>query len=131
MVARLARVGHRAPLTEMPPEVLAARPDLLAAPATRHDRTVIMLHWIIALLIFVLLGIGWYMVGIPRHTPARGYYYNLHKSLGIVSGGLVVALLAWRATHRPPPLPPSMPAWERGAAHLSHVVFYALSLIHI
>lgn len=131
MVARAVRVGHRADLTQMPPKVLAARPELLARPVTRHDRTVIVLHWAIALLILVLLGIGWYMVGIARHTPARGYYYNLHKSLGIVSGGLIVALLAWRATHSPPPFPASMPAWERGTAHLSHVVFYAFMVASV
>jgi cytochrome b561 len=37
--------------------------------------------------------------------------------------------LYWRLTHKPPPLPASMPAWERAAARVNHYALYACMLI--
>ena len=41
---------------------------------------------------------------------------------------LVVARIAWRLTHRPPPLPPGLAVWERTLARAGHVLFYILML---
>lgn len=84
----------------------------------------IALHWVLALFVFALYGIGWYMVGIPKGTPPVAYYYNLHKSLGIVAALPIALLILWRATHVPPPLPGSLPAWQVQAAHVNHLLFY-------
>ncbi|HSQ83074.1 MAG TPA: cytochrome b [Casimicrobiaceae bacterium] len=97
----------------------------------RHDRATMILHWLVAISIIALLAIGWYMVGIPKQTPARGISYNLYKSLGIVGGVLIVVLIARRLTHRSPPLPASMPAWERRAASLGHVVLYVFMVLSV
>ena len=35
--------------------------------------------------------LGWYMVEIPRGTPPRGLYFNLHKSVGLILSGYVEA----------------------------------------
>lgn len=72
--------------------------------------TAVALHWVLVLMVFVLYGIGWYMVEIPKGTPPVAYYYNLHKSIGIVAALPIVWLILWRATHVPPPLPSSLPA---------------------
>ena len=106
-------------------------PTFSAASTPRHDRLIVALHWLIALSIVALLGIGWYMVGVPQRTPARGFYYNLHKSLGILAAVLIVALIARRLTHRSPPLPDSMPGWERKAAYLGHVVLYLFMVLSV
>jgi len=97
----------------------------------RHDGATRILHWLVAISIIALLAIGWYMVGIPKQTPARGIFYNLHKSLGIVAAALIVALIARSLTHRSPPLPASMPAWERRAANLGHVVLYVFMVLSV
>ncbi len=99
--------------------------------APRHERLIVALHWLVALSIVALLGIGWYMVGVPQRTPARGFYYNLHKSLGILAAVLIVALIARRLTRRSPPLPDSMPGWERKGAHLGHVVLYLFMVLSV
>ena len=65
----------------------------------------------------------------PRLTPDRTIFVNMHKSTGLVIGLLILARLAWRLTNRPPPLPASMPAWERRAAAASHALLYACMLI--
>src|SRR5487761_2157871 len=116
------RVPHRNP---------SLPPTSAAAPTPRHDRLIVALHWLVALSIVALLGIGWYMVGVPQRTPARGFYYNLHKSLGILAAALIVTLIARRLTHRSPLLPDSMPGWERKAARLGHLVLYLFMVLSV
>jgi len=103
--------------------------DAPLARGERYDTTTIVLHWAIAILIVTLLGTGWYMVGVPKLTPARGFWYNLHKSLGIVTAALIAVLIVRRIFRRVPPLPATMPGWERRAAHLNHLVFYLLMVL--
>jgi cytochrome b561 len=65
------------------------------------------------------------MIEIPKQpVGVRAYWFNLHKSIGMTIGLLVLVRLAWRLTHRPPPLPASVPAWQRGAAAVNHALLY-------
>lgn len=82
------------------------------------------LHWTLAILILALIGLGWYMVDIPRNTPERGYFFNLHKSLGVVALLLAAIFVIWRLRNRPPALPDSIPAWEKRAADVGHWLLY-------
>jgi len=95
----------------------------------RYSRTAMVLHWVIALAVLGQIAFGWYLQLIPRLTPDRTIYVNLHKSSGLVIGLLIVFRLTWRLSHKPPPLPSSMPAWERRAALMNHVLLYACMLI--
>ena len=72
-----------------------------------EDGSAIVLHWLLALPIIGMPWLGFSLEDIPRDTPARGYYGNLHKSFGV----LVLLRLGWRATHKPPPLPAGTPRW--------------------
>lgn len=90
----------------------------------RYTATAITLHWLIALLLLGQFAFGLLLADIPRGTPARGIYVNLHKSSGILIGLLILLRVAWRLTHKPPPLPATMPAWQRDAARLSYIVLY-------
>lgn len=94
----------------------------------RYTATAITLHWLIALLLLGQFAFGLALEDIPRGTPERGYYVNLHKSSGIVIGLLILLRLGWRLAHKPPPLPASTPSWQRRAAWFSHVALY-LSMI--
>lgn len=91
---------------------------------TRYTSTAIALHWLIALLLLGQFAFGLLLEDIPRGTPARGFYVNLHKSSGILIGLLILVRIGWRLAHKPPPLPATMPAWQRHAARWSHVVLY-------
>ena len=94
----------------------------------RYTATAIALHWLIALLLLGQFAFGLALDDIPRGTPARGYYVNLHKSSGILIGLLILLRLGWRLAHTPPPLPASTPRWQRHAARLSHILLYACML---
>src|SRR5215470_4322154 len=94
----------------------------------RYTRTAVILHWIIALLVVAQLAFGYSLRDVPRNTPARATYVNLHKSVGLTILALVVLRLGWRAIHRPPPLPRSMPLAIRRAATGTHIALYTLLL---
>jgi cytochrome b561 len=99
------------------------------ASSSRYTDVAIALHWLLAALVLSQIAFGWYLQEIPRGTPARTIYVNLHKSTGLTIGLLILFRLYWRLTHTPPPLPAWMPAWERMAARTSHVALYACMLI--
>lgn len=102
----------------------------MTTTADRYDRVAITLHWLIALALLAQIALGWWMIGIPKEpVGVRAYWFNLHKSIGIVLGLLALARLAWRLTHRPPPLPDSVPAWQRRAAATSHALLYACLIL--
>ena len=71
----------------------------------RYSLPAVVLHWIIAILIMWLIVLGYYMVDIPRNTPARAFYFNLHKSFGMTGAIFIAAQIIWHFTHRAPPLP--------------------------
>jgi cytochrome b561 len=97
--------------------------------AQRYTNFAIFLHWLIAIGVFVMIGLGWYMTDVPKGTPERAFWFNLHKSIGTTIGVLVLIRVWWRVTHRPPALPASMPAWEVTAAKISHALLYACLIV--
>ncbi|MFT4240750.1 MAG: cytochrome b [Acidovorax sp.] len=108
----------------------------MPTPPQRYTRTAMLLHWVLALALIGLLGMGLYMTGLP-FSPQRLKLYNWHKWAGITLLTLSALRLLWRATHRPPALPAAiqnaMPAWQRaahhGTHHLLYLLFFAVPLI--
>lgn len=90
-----------------------------------YTRTAITLHWAIALLIFTAFPLGVYMHDLPL-SPNKLQLYSYHKWIGVSIFLLAALRVAWRITHRPPPLPSGMPPWERTAAHVMHYLLYVL-----
>lgn len=96
----------------------------------RYTRTAIVLHWLIALGVFAQLALGWWMIDIPKSPPGvRAYWFNIHKSIGLTLGALILIRIVWRLTHRPPALPASIPSWQRALAAVNHGLLYACMLI--
>ncbi|QDQ86158.1 cytochrome b [Alcaligenaceae bacterium SJ-26] len=93
----------------------------------RYTRTARSLHWLMALLLTGLVGLGFYMQTMPL-SPTKLQVYSWHKWLGITIFLLAVIRLAWRAGHKPPALPDHMGPFERLAAHGGHVALYLLML---
>jgi cytochrome b561 len=99
--------------------------DMSHSPSSlRYSAPAIAIHWLLALAIVMSLGLGWYMTELPV-SPLRLKLYNWHKWAGITILGLSALRLLWRLTHRPPADPP-MPAWQRTAAHGTHMLLYLL-----
>ncbi len=94
----------------------------------RYTRLAIILHWLLAILLFGQIGFGWFLETVPRGGPLRGFYVNLHKSTGLVLAALILVRLVSRLLNSPPALPTFMPAWQRVAAHWSHLALYVCML---
>lgn len=86
-----------------------------------------MFHWLMALVIFAMFGLGLWMVDLDYYSP---YYHSapsLHKSVGIL---LLVALalrFGWRLSNVRPDDDDLAP-FERTAARIVHWGFYPLLL---
>lgn len=102
------------------------------AASSRYHGVAIALHWILALALALIFGMGLYMTELP-FSPQRLKLYNWHKWAGVVILALSLLRLLWRFTHRPPALPPqvqaAMPAWQVAAHHATHGLLYALFFI--
>jgi cytochrome b561 len=95
----------------------------------RYAPVAIWLHWILAALFLIQIGLGWYMnEALPDHTPLQSKVEGIHISLGLTILLLVVARIVRRLVYSAPPLPAGMPRWERALAHSSHLLFYGLML---
>lgn len=94
-----------------------------------YSRTAVALHWILAVLVLGQIAFGWYLHDVPRGTPDRTIYVNLHKSTGMILGLLILFRLYWRLRNPAPALPTVMPRWERTGARISHVALYACMII--
>ena len=100
-----------------------------SAPAQRYSATAIGLHWLIAVLIVGGFWLGWIMTDIPGFTPTKLKYFSWHKWIGVTVFALALLRVVWRATHQAPSMPDGMPRWQQGAAHLTHILLYALMLV--
>lgn len=92
-----------------------------------YTSTAKFLHWLMAILLFGLLALGFYMHDLPL-SPDKLKLYSWHKWAGVTAFLLVGFRLLWRVTHRPPALPDSMPKIMQFAAHAGHLALYGLML---
>lgn len=72
-------------------------------------------HWATVGLLVVLFGLAWSFDWIgPSDLSVT--LVDLHRSFGILLFVLVLARIAWRATHRLDPMPHGLSRWERWLA---------------
>ena len=96
--------------------------------AIRYNNTAIILHWLVALLIFAAFPLGMYMHDLPL-SPDKLQLYSYHKWLGITVLLLAVLRVFWRATPTPPALPENLPRWQNIASHATHQFLYVLIFV--
>jgi cytochrome b561 len=107
---------------------VAGEERVLRNDEARYGAVAQTLHWLIAALVFVMFGLGWYMSDLPLGQH-KFDMYQLHKSIGITIFALAAARLLWRLFNPAPPLPPALPPWERTAARINHALLYAMLFV--
>lgn len=103
--------------------------NLNISASTRYTSVAILLHWVLAILALSMVVIGFWMQDAVQDPATRAQalkVFPLHKATGITILALTAFRLLWRLTHKAPPLPQRMPAWEKFAARTSHWLFYLL-----
>lgn len=90
----------------------------------KYTSVAIWLHWIIGIAILGQLALGLYMGDIPKDTPDRAWYFNLHKSIGVTLAVFILLRVIWRLGHRPPSLEGLIPAWQVMASKVNHGLLY-------
>ena len=90
----------------------------------RYTQTAAILHWLVAVLIIVNVGLIWTVDYLPEAWGRP--VIDTHKSIGITVLGLGLLRILWRAAHAPPPLPDTYAGWEQFGAKAAHIVLYGL-----
>lgn len=103
--------------------------------AAKYDRVQIILHWLIAVIILAMIGLGLYMVELPKQSElppgeesVRAFYFLMHKSLGLTAAMLIIVRLIWRLTHKAPPLPDTINKWQQRAAGAIQGLLYTVMI---
>jgi cytochrome b561 len=79
------------------------------------------LHWLVAMLVLAMLGLGFFLGDMPSVLKATAYM--LHKSTGLTILGLMLIRVVWIWGAGKPRLPETVPFWERV---LASIIQYAL-----
>ena len=93
----------------------------------QYTWTAIVFHWMIALGIFICFPLGMYLEEL-KLSPLKLQLISYHKWLGVTIFGLLVLRIIWRSFNKPPALPNTMPKWQIGASHMTHLALYLLMI---
>jgi len=91
--------------------------------AARYGMVAKLFHWVMAVLVFGMLGVGLYMVDLPI-SPDKFKIYGWHKAFGVTVFVLVSARLVWRLVNVVPVLPSHLNRMQRFLAHGAHYLLY-------
>ena len=91
---------------------------------SRYGLVSILLHWLVALAVFGLFGLGLWMVGLDYYSSWYRTAPDLHKSIGILLFAVMLVRLVWRFVSPPPAAPASHGAATRLASKAGHGFLY-------
>ena len=80
-------------------------------------------HWSIALLILMLLCVGFYMDQMSA-SPFKFQLYGWHKAFGITVLGLALLRVIWRLSSKTPESLSAHKRWEKMLSKTIHIVLY-------
>ncbi|MCF8479126.1 MAG: cytochrome b [Rhodospirillum sp.] len=96
----------------------------LSDTSTAFGAVTKLAHWLTALAVFGMIGLGWYMADLPLGAGKLDLY-GLHKSIGVLILGVTLARLGWRSRQPGPGTLPSHAPWEHLLAKATHLALYA------
>jgi cytochrome b561 len=96
---------------------------------TNYSRLYRSLHWLTALVVFVLIPVGLYMADLPDNAPNKGTIYELHKSFGFIVLLMVALRVFLRVTGGAVAPVPTLTSFERIASSTVHYLLLTLLII--
>jgi cytochrome b561 len=101
---------------------------MLKNSKTSYGWISIVIHWLMAIGIYFMFGLGLYMVELTYYDAWYKGSLDLHKSLGALLIVFLIFRLFWRAfTLQPTAL--AAPKWQQIAAHGMHYLLYVGMLL--
>lgn len=97
---------------------------MLKNSASHYGLISVVLHWLVALTVFALFAVGFWMVDLSYYNQWYRTAPYWHKSIGILLAIVMVFRLLWRAVSPPPSPLRSHQNWEKRAAALVQFVLY-------
>lgn len=91
---------------------------------SRYGVISIALHWLVALTVFGLFGVGLWMVGLDYYSTWYRTAPDLHKSVGLTLFAVMLLRVLWRLASPPPPPPANHGRLTRLASTAGHAVLY-------
>ena len=92
--------------------------------ATSYGLLSIGMHWLVALAVFGLFGLGLWMVELDYYSSWRHTAPELHKGIGLCLFALMLLRLLWRFASPPPAPLSSYSRLTRLGAKLGHSILY-------
>ena len=100
---------------------------MLKNTKTAYGWISILLHWVMALTIAGMFGLGLYMVELTYYDAWYKGSLDLHKSIGILLLGLLLLRTLWRSINiNPDSADKHASKFEVTSAHLVHLALYLL-----
>jgi cytochrome b561 len=97
--------------------------------ASSYGLVAIAIHWLVALAIFSLFGLGYWMVDLSYYHDWYKRAPDIHRSVGILLLVVMVFRVIWKGLNVSPASPPEHKRWEVRSAHLVHALFYVLIFV--
>jgi len=90
----------------------------------RYGLVSIVLHWLVAVTVFGLFALGYWMVGLDYYSSWYKTAPDIHKSIGILLFMVMLGRMLWRRFSPPPASLPSHGRMTRLGAKLGHAFLY-------
>lgn len=96
---------------------------------SRFGLVSIILHWSMAVAIVGLFALGWYMVDLTYYDALYKTLPEIHKSVGIIFGAVLMFRLVWKMINITPAFEDSLSSFERFSAKAAHLGLYGLMVL--
>jgi cytochrome b561 len=83
-------------------------------------------HWLMAAVILTAICVGIYAADLPKEDPTKGFWFGIHKSLGMTAFFLAILRIGWRLLHSAPGYRVALGRFTALAAGIAHYALYIL-----
>ena len=97
---------------------------MLKNTLTHYGLVSVAVHWLVALTVFGLFALGFWMVDLSYYSSWYRTAPHWHKSIGILLALVMLFRLGWRLISPPPPPLVTHKRWERLAATIVQLALY-------
>jgi cytochrome b561 len=96
---------------------------------TTYGLVAVFLHWLVALTVAGMFGLGYWMVGLTYYDAWYKQGPDIHRSAGVLLFIAMLLRVVWRLMNLRPEPVPGHRRWEVIAAHIAHGLLYVLLFV--